>query len=212
MTSPRTTRKARSGGLVLAIAPFRWLFLILGMAALGYCAYAIVTAHNFQAGERQQFESRTLPLSPEMPFSGQPVLYAGGSVIGELEIPRLQVKDVFIEGVTAGDLRKAVGHIPGTAFPWQNGNVVLSGHRDTFFRPLRNIRAGDLIVLHTMYGSYRYRVLFTQIVKPTDVQVLAPHTYRGLTLTTCYPFYYVGPAPDRFIVVAALENPLNSRA
>jgi sortase A len=99
-------------------------------------------------------------------------------------------------------LRRPVGHIPGTALPGQNGNIALTGHRDTFFRPLRNIRLDDIVTLSTLQGQYRYRVLSTKVVSPDNVSVLDPGQREILTLITCYPFYFVGAAPNRFIVRA----------
>jgi sortase A len=123
-------------------------------------------------------------------------------LIGRIEIPRLGLSVIVVEGVDRRILRRSVGHIPGTALPGQPGNVGISGHRDTFFRPLRNIRRDDIITLTTLLGDYRYRVLSTKIVSPSDVEVLDAGENEILTLVTCYPFYFVGPAPDRFIVRA----------
>lgn len=109
---------------------------------------------------------------------------------------------VVIEGTGSTTLRRAVGHFPGTALPGHRGNIGISGHRDTFFRPLRNIRKGDLITLTTLGGGYRYRVVSTKIVLPSDVSVLDSDGREILTLVTCHPFYFVGAAPDRFIVRA----------
>jgi sortase A len=123
-------------------------------------------------------------------------------LIGRLDIPRLGLSVIVIEGVRAATLRRAVGHIPGTALPGQQGNVGISGHRDTFFRPLRNIRGNDMVTLTTLLGEFRYRVVSASIVRPDNIAVLAPTENQILTLVTCYPFYYVGPAPSRFIVRA----------
>jgi sortase A len=109
---------------------------------------------------------------------------------------------MIMEGTDGRTLRHAVGHIPGTALPGQQGNVALAGHRDTFFRGLRNINKDDEITLTTLHGSYRYRVDSTQVVEPRDTEVLDATTDNILTLVTCYPFYFVGPAPKRFIVRA----------
>jgi sortase A len=136
-----------------------------------------------------------------VPGTGQP---AKRSVIGRLEIPRLKLAVMVREGADEGTLRRAVGHIPGTALPGNVGNVGLAGHRDTFFRSLRNIRADDTIELETTEGTYRYVVKSTRIVTPRDVSVLEASGGETLTLVTCYPFYYVGSAPKRFIVHAAL--------
>jgi sortase A len=131
------------------------------------------------------------------------------SVIGRLSIPRLNLAVMVREGADEGTLRRAVGHIPGTALPGKIGNVGLAGHRDTFFRALRSIQTDDNIELQTTAGTYRYVVKSTRIVTPRDVSVLAASGGETLTLVTCYPFYYVGSAPKRFIVHAALlqESP-----
>ncbi len=128
---------------------------------------------------------------------------ARSAVIGRLEIPNLHLTAMVREGADAGTLRRAVGHIPGTALPGGMGNVGLAGHRDTFFRALRNIQINDAIELQTENGTYRYAVESTNIVGPRDVGVLESSGAESLTLVTCYPFYYVGSAPKRFIVSAA---------
>ena len=135
------------------------------------------------------------------------------SMIGRLEIPRLKLAVMVREGADESTLSRAVGHIPGTALPGRIGNVGLAGHRDTFFRKLRNIRANDTIELQTTGGTYRYIVQSTRIVTPRDVSVLKASGGETLTLVTCYPFYYVGSAPKRFIVHATqiAASPRHSR-
>lgn len=123
-------------------------------------------------------------------------------LIGRLEIPRLQLETIVREGAREDTLSIAAGHIPNTALPGQPGNVAVAGHRDTLFRELKGIRDGDLIQFETLSGSYVYQVESTQIVKPTQVSVLNPAPYSELTLVTCYPFTFIGSAPDRFIVKA----------
>ena len=124
------------------------------------------------------------------------------SLVGRVEIPRLHVSAIVLEGSDTRTLSHGVGRIPETADPGQAGNVVLGGHRDTFFRPLRAIRRGDRINMVTPAGSYSYQVDWTSVVDPTDVSSLKSTKSHSLTLVTCYPFYYVGPAPQRFIVRA----------
>jgi sortase A len=109
---------------------------------------------------------------------------------------------MVVEGVDDNDLKRAVGHIPGTALPGESGNVGIAGHRDTFFRPLRSIQLDDTITVSTLQGSSRYRVVSTNVVRPEDIQVLYPTGRATLTLVTCFPFDYVGSAPKRFIVRA----------
>jgi LPXTG-site transpeptidase (sortase) family protein len=101
--------------------------------------------------------------------------------------------------------------VTGTALPGQSGNVVLAGHRDSFFRDLRNIKAGDIIQVTTEAGQHAYQVQSTRIVNPTEVSVMAPTKDPSLTLITCYPFYYVGNAPKRFIIRAEDEETLDVR-
>lgn len=125
-----------------------------------------------------------------------------GDVIGELEIPRLHVSVMVFEGDDAGVLAQGAGHIPGTALPPGGGNIGIAAHRDGYFRPLRLIHPNDMLTLKTPAGNSRYVVTEARIVRPSDVAVLASAPGRDLTLVTCYPFFYVGSAPERFIVHA----------
>jgi len=123
-------------------------------------------------------------------------------LVGRIEVPRVDVSAIVREGVDSRTLRRAAGHVPGTAMPGDPGNVAIAAHRDTFFRGLRDIRLKDTIRLTTPHGTYEYVVRSTQIVKPTAVEVLNPDRERELTLITCYPFNYIGHAPKRFIIKA----------
>lgn len=125
-----------------------------------------------------------------------------GDVIGRVDVDRLGVSVAIVEGADEGDLAHAAGHLIGTAFPGQPGNAAIAAHRDTFFRPLRKIRPNDTIRVTTPDGDFHYRVAWTRIVAPDDMAVLRPDSGEELTLITCYPFYYVGEAPQRFIVRA----------
>jgi sortase A len=166
---------------------------------------------DFMAGAKAPHESRpteattakpTKPLAPGQP-KPKPL-----SVIGRIEVPRLSLTAMVREGVEEDTLRRAVGHIPSTALPGQMGNVALAGHRDTFFRKLRDIRNSDKILLSTLHGDYDYQVQSVKIVMPTDLGVLEPSPgEQSLTLVTCYPFNYIGSAPKRFIVRARLIEP-----
>jgi sortase A len=204
--------------LVIATKPLRrilrWTQLILfagGVSLLAYCGFVLLDARSFQHGARRQLEQMRADRQaangevrrtafPSSPATSPPAV--SGGLIGRIDIPRLGLSAIVIEGTSATSLRRAVGHITGTALP---GNVGISGHRDTFFRPLRNIRRNDIITLTTLFGDYRYRVVSTRIVRPDSVAELDPSRDEILTLVTCYPFYYVGPAPNRFIVKALAE-------
>jgi sortase A len=166
---------------------------------LGYCGFVLADGWLYQKREAHHLEqllaaSSTPPKTPVPPVTG--------ALVGRIEIPRLGLSVVVAEGVAARTLRRAAGHIPGTGLPGQPGNIGISGHRDTFFRPLRNIRQDDVITLTTVAGNYSYRVVSIWIVTPSDASVLDPSADEVLTLITCYPFYFVGPAPERFIVRA----------
>lgn len=166
--------------------------LLAGAALmLGYCGFVLMDAWMFQLRA-----TRTL----EHPPKDQP---ARDGLIGRIEIRRLGMSIAIAEGTDDPTLRRAAGHIAATALPGQAGNIGIAAHRDTFFRPLRKIRHGDIITLTTPAGQYRYRVVSTRIVTPDDVAVLNSDGNEILTLVTCYPFYFIGAAPDRFIVRAA---------
>jgi sortase A len=187
------------------------LFFASAILLWGYCAFVALDAWVFQRqesrilrellGNHQDAGAGSLQLKPATSTPGPPAVASSG-LIGRIEIPRLGISVIVMEGVSSKTLRRAVGHIPGTALPGEPGNVGISGHRDTFFRPLRNIRQDDIITLTTLLGEYRYRVVSTKVVGPYDVAVLDPGKNQILTLVTCYPFYLVGSAPDRFIVRA----------
>lgn len=177
----------------------QWAFGLTAAVLLGYSGMIWADAWLFQRAESRQFEE--LLQAPAM----APV--AAGGLAGRLEIPRLGVSVMVVEGVDRRALGRAAGHIPGTAQPGQPGNVGISAHRDTFFRPLRNIRAGDVITLSTLGGEYEYRVVSTKVTTPSDVSVLDADGGEILTLVTCYPFYFIGSAPERFIVRAQRWNP-----
>ncbi len=127
---------------------------------------------------------------------------APGDLIGRIEIPRLGVRAIVVEGTSDSCLRRAAGHIEGTALPGHLGNVGIAAHRDTFFRGLRKIRRDDIIKVTTLAGTYEYSVESIRIVEPDDVEVLGASAQPTLTLVTCFPFDYLGSAPHRFIVRA----------
>jgi sortase A len=128
-------------------------------------------------------------------------------MIGRLSIPRLEVSGMIAEGVADRTLDRAIGHVPGTPYPGEAGNFSLAGHRDTFFRGLRSARKGDRIKVSTADGTFTYRVSRMRVVGPRSVEVLRNQKHPTLTLVTCYPFHYIGPAPQRWVVQADLVEP-----
>jgi sortase A len=180
ISSPRSLLKWTQRALLTAAA-----------LMLGYCGFVLLDRWIFQLRATQTLEH---------PQTDQP---ASDSLFGRIEIPRLGLSVAVAEGTDDATLRRAVGHVSGTASPGQPGNIGIAAHRDTFFRPLRNIRRHDIVTLTTLRGEYRYQVLSTKIVAPDDVGVLNSDGNEILTLVTCYPFYFIGSAPKRFIVRAA---------
>jgi sortase A len=193
------TRKDRRTNSLTLRGAF-YFFLAAGIIALGYAGYVVVDARAYQAFEKSRFENVSRSEAPHTVVEGE--------VIGEMDVPRLGIEAMVVQGDSSKLLRRAVGHMPETPLPWESGNVALAGHRDSFFRPLRNVRAGDAITLKTVNGEFQYEVESTEVVPPSDMHVLDATSGRTLTLITCFPFYYVGSAPDRFIVRARqVESP-----
>ena len=168
---------------------------IVGGVALAWFFFLVGDKLYFQAMAWRRFDT----LSSET--GGNAPLHTG-DLVGKLFIPRIGLSAVIVEGDDETALRRAIGHIPGTAFPGGAGTVGLAGHRDSFFRKLGGLRANDIILFQTRSGAYRYRVESTAIVDPSDVAVLRPSGKRTLTLVTCYPFHYIGSAPQRYVVTA----------
>jgi sortase A len=204
----------------------RWIeraLIAIGILCVGLWAWSWIDAKIYQYRESKlleeaasaratvasetdslgAFQEASTPV-PEEPSEPGPE----GSLVGRIEIPRLDVSAIVLEGVDKKTLRRGVGRIPGTALPddrgngGNGGNVGLAAHRDSFFRGLKDIRKNDIVTLKTMEDTYYYRVEWTEIVLPQDTHVLADSGAPELTLVTCYPFYYVGSAPKRFIVRA----------
>jgi sortase A len=183
---------------------------------LGYCGFAVVDAWVFQRRESSDLDrllrvqSAASEGTPEAKSSTSPKrVFAPvtDGLIGRIEIPRLLLSAMVCEGIEGTTLRRAVGHIPGTALPGQPGNVGLAGHRDTFFRSLSDLRVKDEIEFSTLEGNFKYEVESLMVVEPDNVEALAPSSENVLTLVTCYPFSYVGTAPKRFVARARQVSP-----
>jgi sortase A len=158
-------------------------------------AWAYWSSARFQSQQAQRLENlQQAPVEKTLAREGDP--------FGEISIPRLGLSAIVAEGVDESTLRHAVGHFPESSTPEAAGTVALAGHRDTFFRPLANVRLHDLVQLKTPQGKYEYEVVHTAIVGPEHVEVVQSSPQSDLTLVTCYPFRYVGQAPLRFIVQA----------
>lgn len=182
----------------------RYLFYIMGTLALGYVGFTLLDARLYQASAKVSLEGQIQAAKEQ---KGQRVvlpapMLKAGDLLGRLDIPRLGISVAVLQGTGSRILRLGAGHIAGTPLPGEPGNSGIAGHRDTFFRELKDVRTDDEIQLQTAGGLLRYQVDWVKIVGPGDTSVLAPSTEPAITLVTCYPFYFVGPAPDRFVVHA----------
>ncbi|SRR5579884_1444775 len=151
-----------------------------------------------QDRSQPSIQPRLLPALAMM-MSRDPLL------LGRLEVPRLHFGVMVRQGVDDETLRKAAGHVSWSAMPGSPGNTVILGHRDTFFRPLKNLEDGDTIEIRTAAGRFRYTVESITVVDPKSLKIDRA-TAPVLTLITCYPFLYTGPAPRRFLVRARLSE------
>ena len=181
----------------------RWLarlLIVVGVLALLWVAVNLVMTMS----NRRQYEA-TLERMRSTPAAGAavaPVSLAVGEPIGTLEIARVGLSGVVVEGDGDSVLDRAIGHLPDTPLPWSTGNSALAAHRDALFRPLRSVRLGDVLRLKTPHGDFDYVVLELVIVEPDELWVLDPTPVSMLTLISCYPFNFIGNAPKRFIVRA----------
>lgn len=176
------------------------VLLLVGLVLIGYGGYHIWDMHKQKEEALQKAEAK-IAEAEEIDVSTYSPNY--GEEIGLLIIPKLDETLPIVEGVEEEELEKGVGHYTGTAFPSQNGQIVLSGHRDTVFRRLGELEIGDELIVKMPYGKFTYVIESTDIVDADDRTVINPNIDEELlTVTTCYPFRYVGSAPDRYIIYA----------
>lgn len=178
----------------------RFLF-ITGAIAISYVALTLLHAKLCQDAAFNTLEKKIYAQEQHNASLSQAVVKEG-DVLGRIEIPRLGMKIAILEGTTSETLRLGVGHIAGTALPGETGNIGIAGHRDTYFRALKDIRIHDKIQIQTPTGLSRFEVDSVEIVDPGDIEVLARPAGSAVTLVTCYPFHFIGAAPKRFVVHA----------
>jgi sortase A len=179
---------------------------VVAVASLGFCSIAYGGAAIHQAREKAILASLRANSTAHADVRAG-VRTANSKapaevLLGLIEIPRLDTSAIVEEGVSTGTLWKAVGHMPGTALPGQAGNAVLAGHRDTYFSGLGDLKQGDPLIFQSPSATYSYRVESARIVDPDDLTVLSASKEPTLTLITCYPFHYIGSAPQRYVVTA----------
>ncbi len=178
----------------------RWtqrMLFAAGFVILGYCGADLINSRIQQIQGNRELD-RLLLSRPAISKKKIPE----GGLVGRVEIPNLRLSAVVFQGTNDSVLARGVGHLDDSALPGQPGNVVLAAHRDTFFRSLRNIQKGDVVRVTTPSGARTYTVESTEVVAPDETSVMDPTPKPTLTLITCFPFYYVGSAPKRFIVHA----------
>jgi sortase A len=193
--------------------------LVLGIGCVSWAAYGIWSQSDSQLNKAAAAGTATVEATaPPVPVPAsasasaaptpQPVFYqkrpAQGDRIGTLEIPRLDRTLPLLEGTVDDVLARGVGHYAKSVLPGETDNCVVSGHRDTVFRQLGKLKVGDRVIVKTVAGTFTYAVSGTRIVHADDRTVIVPTDHAVLTMTTCYPFHYIGSAPDRYIVSADL--------
>ena len=192
-----------------------WLLIIAGLTLAGYGVYDYYTSKLGQEKVEQEWNSEgsaveEQPVPDKLPKPAERHAYFDpyhlGDPVAKLSLPRLDATLFVIEGTDQKELRKGPGHMPGTALPGVDGNCVIAGHRDTHFRVLQGIRKGDEVELDTKYGKFHYKVRSMEVVSPTNVASLMPTDQAVLHLITCYPFNYIGHAPKRMVIEAALQQ------
>jgi sortase A len=196
------------------------------LIAIGVCAAAFATAPSIRArlaqrgavhamaqaqAQSSQAAAGDSAIIPEATLastypSSSPEDDGLSHVIGVIRMPSLSIDAPLVSGISSNALSRGVGHVPGSAYAGGLGNMVLAGHRDTFFRPLRSVEPGMDVIVDSTNGRYLYRVDRSEVVTPDDLKVLDIGQRPELTLITCYPFNFLGSAPKRFIVHAHLVS------
>ncbi|WP_226037114.1 class D sortase [Aquibacillus saliphilus] len=182
------------------------IFMVLGLALAGVGGYQYIQTH---AAEKQSLNKAKSMLEKSTTKKETSINYATtyqpqqGETIGILSIPSIDAELPIVEGTDPDELKKGVGHYSGTAFPLQNDQIVLSGHRDTVFRGLGEVKLGDKLIVTLPHGKFVYQMVDSKIVDADDRTVIkSTSPNEELLLTTCYPFSYVGNAPNRYIIKA----------
>jgi sortase A len=180
------------------------LFFGIGFLALAYAGSSVAFAEFHQLRQYWKFEHEIAALRLTAPAAraAAPAELKERDLIGKLEIPRIGISVMVLHGVAEDTLRLGAGHVPGTPLPGADGNSAIAAHRDTFFRKLEGVRAGDRIQFSTVRKTVEYVVKAITVVEPEDTWVMESRGLPELTLISCYPFYFVGSAPLRFIVHA----------
>jgi sortase A len=182
------------------------IIIIAGIVVLGIGIWQISNVNsktNETLNKAKQFVAKNQENPPKGDNQGENVPASIGDTIGILEIPRIKAELAIVEGTDEDDLEKGVGHYKGSSLPAEHGQIVLSGHRDTVFRRLGELKIDDSLIIQNSKGSYKYKITHTKIVDSKDTSIITLQKQNEeLILTTCYPFRYIGNAPKRYIIYA----------
>lgn len=181
---------------------FSYILIGAGLTLAGLGLHSVWTARQSEQQAEEQWDGVVRQQPPARRLHNVPK----GESLARLSIARLGGEWVVVEGADRQELRKGPGHLTNTALPGTRGNCVIAGHRDTQFRILKEVEIGENIAIEIEGHTYTYRVTDRRVVSPSDTRSLYPTATPTLTLVTCYPFYYVGPAPKRFVIRAELVS------
>ncbi|WP_449537887.1 class D sortase [Ferdinandcohnia sp. Marseille-Q9671] len=178
-----------------------YLILIVGVGVIGYASWDIMYS-KAEANETYE-EAKKVIEEPVLEKSRERFVPEQGDIVGLLSIPKIQADLAIVEGTDPNELRKGVGHYKGSYYPDEDGQIVLSGHRDTVFKRVGELEVGDEMIVEVPYGEYSYQITHTEIVDADDMTIITLQNEKEeLIVTTCYPFGYMGDAPYRYIIYA----------
>lgn len=197
----RRLRSARLGSRLLGRRPLSRLLVVIGIALLAYVASQYWGMYRSQQTLEAQWERQAAQAS--VPGAPQPT---AADLLTRVVIPKINLDAIVVEGASRKKLSEGPGHVKDTAMPGETGNAVITAHRDTFFRHIYELNKGDDILIRRNGQVFRYQVTGKRIVMPEDVGVLKQTPDAQLTLITCYPTYYIGPAPKRLVVFSKLVD------
>lgn len=188
-------------------------FIILGIGFIAWAMFSIGVQSNYAdndtpiATTKENLDTSFAEINIDKPL--YPVYPVEGENIGSVTIPDLNLNLPIIQGTNENELNKGVGHFIQSVLPGEKDNCVISGHRETVFRQIGNLKIKDQLILKTSAGTFTYEVTGTRIVDKDDRTVIVPTDHAVLTMTTCYPFNYIGDAPERYIVSSVLVKTSN---
>lgn len=202
---PELTERARSLAAkarpLLTRRVISLALVLIGIVLLGYVAGEYLGMYRSQKSLEAEWQRQAATMS----VPGAPTI-SPDQMLTRLEIPKIQVDAIVVEGASRRDLSEGPGHMKQTAQPGETGNAVITAHRDTFFRHIYELNKGDQIQVRRSGRLFTYEVTGRRIVLPEDISVIKPTTDAQLTLITCYPTYYIGPAPKRLVVFSKLVD------